>query len=187
MHKQNMRGFPKNGATSNVPTREYKTSGTNVEWTIPAGVTAWSEIIIGGGAGANGGVTVAGTASSTTYDSLTVTAPGGTNSGAASNGGATPTNGDLNLPGQAGWIPVPGEVKGGDTPLGFGFGSIGTGPGGGFGAGGALVATDSAGGSGSVAIKRRVRVAGQNSVTYTVGVGGNAMQDGAGGMIIFEY
>jgi hypothetical protein len=163
-----------------VPVREYKTSGTAATWTIPDGVTAWNEIIIGGGAAVTGGSsTQSGGASSTTYNSVTVTASGGSYLGAGGSG----TNGDINFTGQ-------NDVIGGDTPLGYGHcpRTLVSADGRGYGAG-ASSSLGYASASGGIAIKRRVLVPGQTTVTYTVGAGGVASSSGTGGggLIIFEY
>lgn len=191
MNKQNMRGFPKNGARSNVPTREYKTSGTNQEWPIPAGVTAFTIYVIGGGGGgAIGGSTGSnGTASTVTYNSVVYTGSpgiGGPSTNFAQGGGAI--NGDLNVEGSDG---------SGESAASFGISSGGTAAmfgGGSYGAGG-YGRADSGGtggrsGSGAgLCIKRIAVIPGQKSVAYTVGVGGAgaSSNDGKPGIVIFEY
>lgn len=167
-----------------VPVTVYLTSGT--VWNIPDGVTAWEEELVGGGGGST-----AGGATTTTYDGLTVTAGGGT-TGIT---GGTATNGDLNLTGfpglngagSSGGIDFVSAL-GGDGPFGLGqggryFASAAAPPTGnanatGYGAGRSRC------GAGAGAKKRRVRVPGQDSVTYAIGAAGTG---GAPGILIIRY
>lgn len=183
-----------NAPVVQVPVFDVKTSGTAATWTWPDGVTAVEITLVGGGGGggASAGGT-SGTASTITYNSVTVTAGGGANSTGA---GGTATNGTLNFSGMNGGYYS--AVHGGDSGLRFGIGGepSTTTPGTGYGAGGGTQVGGSTpgGGGGACAIYRVAKVAGLNTITYTVGVGGtgnSAVGDdganGTNGVIIFKY
>lgn len=173
MHKQNMRGFPKNGATSNVPTREYKTTGTAATWTIPAGVTAFNIYVIGGGGGTGGSPAD----STVTYNSVTYTGGAGSNAAGSGGAGGAASGGDLNLSGQRGGAENPTFSLTGNGGMAAMFGGSSYGA-------GANGSSSSGGGGAGTAIKRIVVVPGQTTATYTVGAGGTGA---GGGLIVFEY
>lgn len=174
-----------------APYLDVKTSGTAATWTWPTGVTAVEITLVGGGGGGrDGGVTAAGNGgnSSIVYNSVTVTAGGGGGGGASGATGATATNGDINIPSQK--IAV-GSSEGRPSALGFGHGAVVSGETGiGYGGGGGGGGSTSTGSSGAAAIYRVKKVAGLNTITYTVGSGGTAgTSGGAGtaGVVIFRY
>ena len=162
-----------------VAALDVKTSGTSATWTWPSGVTAVEVELIGGGAGGKVGigVPVGGTASTVIYNSVTYSAGGGLTTGA----GGTATNGDLNISGGVA-ISI-GSIGGGTTKA---PGSYGAGASYGGGGGG----SDSSGGGGATCIKRIEKVAGLDTITYSVGEGGAAGGSagaGAAGVVIFRY
>lgn len=174
-----------------VPVREVKTSGSAASWTIPAGVTAFTIYVQGGG---GGDLTNPGGNSSVTYNSITYTANGGVQ-GAANLGGAggtTSANGDEYQNGQNGIVTSGGASAcvGGSSIMGLGAavqnGSFATG---GIGAGGANGTSGNCGGGGGWQRKRITVVVGQTTATYTVGAGGvgGGGGNGGGGRVIFEY
>ncbi len=165
---------------------DVKTSGSGA-WIVPNGVTEWWEVVGGGGGGGT-----AGGDSTTRYDSTTVTGGGGT----TGTTGGTATNGDVNIdgfPGQNSQAIVDAHyfecAQGGDGPLGLGTGGKyfdaynGFYPGGNVSASGYCSGRSRCGG-GAVAIKRRTRKIGQDSVAYQVGAAGT---NAGGGIIIFIY
>lgn len=192
MHKQNMRGFPKNGKKTFLSESIYLTSGTAATLAIPAGATAFRIKMVGGGAAYN----INGNDTTFTYSGITYTAPGSTYTTSDIAPGAVATDGDENLAGGTGFCAanstgVTHISVGGDTPLGRG-GSTG-GPSGnvdpaGYGGGAARGTYGIAGGA--AYLEKRIEVVpGQTTATYTIAasVGSAGLGKGSGGAIIFEY
>ena len=158
-----------------VPVREYKTSGTAATWTIPAGVTAFTIYVIGGGGGTGG--TPAD--STVTYNSITYTGSAGSNATTDTGGaGGSASGGDLNLAGQRGSPGVAIATESGSGGIAAMFGGYS------YGNGSTGAAGDGGGGAGGCCVKRIDVVVGQTSATYTVGAGGTGA---GGGLIVFEY
>lgn len=166
-----------------IAVNDVKTSGTAATWTWPSGVTAVEVTAVGGGGGLELGLasTVNGEDSSVVYDSVTYTASGGSGSSGA---GGTTSSGDINIPGMAG---ISSSGEGGRSYLGMpqvpGVRANGVG----YGSGASGSGSEGAGGGGALFVKRIVRVSGLNTITYTVGAGGNSDYDGAAGVVIFKY
>lgn len=170
-----------------VPQKVYITGNTSGVWNIPDGVTAFNVSIVGHG----GQYLIPSTASSVTYDGVTISATGGSgNSGLNSSAGGMGSGGDLNLQGRRGYSNN-AEVFGGAPPLGFGqpgvlsfagqgisFGSTG------YGAGvpGTFSGNLTHGGGGGFTTKRFTRVPGLDTVDYTV-----ASPGAIPALIIIEY
>lgn len=193
MHKQSMRGFPKNGATSNVATEMYLESGTNVVLPIPVTVTEFVIELVGGGGGSGAGAGGATGGDTTfTYNGTTYTAGGGV--GAGGTGGAlggSATGGDLNIDGGRGDPVATDNAPRGGSPAMYGCGGpeVRDGVGYGAGSGGRADGGGNVGASGAGAFLRKkiTVVPGQHNATYTVGAGGNSTYNGAPGLIIIRY
>ena len=170
-----------------VPQKVYITGNTSGVWNIPDGVTAFNVSIVGHG----GQYLSASTASSVTYDGVTISATGGSgNSGVGNTAGGVGSGGDLNLQGQRGYTNNM-EAFGGAPPLGFGQpGVVNTASGGitfastGYGAGvpGVNLGNLTHGGGGGFTTKRFTRVPGLDTVAYTVASPGSIPA-----LIIIEY
>lgn len=178
-----------------VPVRIYFTVVGGHVWVVPASVSAFRVIAVGGGAGLDRGTKAEDTI--VQYDGIILTAGGGYSNAAASSStsqGGVAVGGDLNINGQPGC-----ESAGGSNPLGFGaVNGTGTGSGdskppSGYGAGGISNVGNPNGGAGAWLEKRFVSVGG--SVLITVGAKGpGGVPDGSGndfhgtdGIVIIEY
>lgn len=191
MHKQGMRGFPKNGALSVFSREEWITASGASEWIWPENVSAAMVTLVAPGGGGDGGAGGADGGDTTiTYNGVTITANGGLGADSGS-GGGTGGNGNIyNFTGMPGATSGATGGRGGDTPLGFGQGASGgvVFDGAGFGSGGYETR---GGGSGEVVRHRLLRVAGQNIVFCNLGIAGKDTGpndcEGGPGLIIFEY
>lgn len=182
-----------------LPTQTRKTSGSAQTYTTPAGVSYLRVRMIGGGGGGGGGGSgggngVAGTASTFTDGTLTLSAGGGGLGGGGNGGspgaGGTSTGGDINIAGGDG-SPGGSGNGGAITTVGGsggsgGFGGAGAGganstgaggsgktnSGGGGGGGGAAAGTIGGGGGGSGGYLEKLIMSPSASYTYTVGGGG---------------